>query len=96
MPEIQGDAAQTPQDDPSAFEATHYGPRPSQGRIVLYTDESGLQIPAIIVRVHSPNVINLAAFNDVSSPDGGAVAFFYSVPFHPRGRNFSWCWPPRV
>ena len=63
-------------------------PKPTLGRIVIYTDPNGRQIPAVIAGV---------------SADGGEVVDLHvlspnvlQVPLHPVAKGGTWRWPERV
>ena len=72
---------------------------PSMGRIVIFTDNSGNEFPAIIIRCHSETVVNLVAMKDQDCE----CRFFSSVKEGEQTNTIptsypplSWHWPPRV
>lgn len=95
-----------PQAQVEAGPQTRTTPKPSLGRIVLYTFPKGVdheftkqagqssQVPAIVVGVWSDTCVNLRVFTDGSQP----LPCITSVSLkgeHSGDGNF-WEWPPRV
>lgn len=67
-------------------------PEPSIGRIVRYNLKQGIQVPAIVTRVHSSDMVNLRVFYD--SPPLDNEEFRSSIP---KGTaSGTWSWPPRA
>lgn len=88
---------------PAHLSARAYGPPVTRGRVVMYTSADGEEFAALVTRVHSENVVDLAVFVDrpMRTRDGeevprGTVHFAFMVGFdHDRGPG-TWRWPERV
>ncbi|MDB5094462.1 MAG: hypothetical protein JWO85_2563 [Candidatus Eremiobacteraeota bacterium] len=76
---------------------------PTVGRIVHFVLPDGQVRPAIIVRVWSPEMVNLRVFLDGTNdaPDGGYLQREWATSVHYREYavgNYApgtWFWPPR-
>jgi len=91
--EVEPDAAASPAGD---------GPRPSLGRIVLFTLGEGEDavnsariFPAVITMVHGGGLVNLRVFCDAEPGMRGERRTSVEQADRP-GEPCTWCWPPRA
>jgi hypothetical protein len=69
--------------------------KPSIGRIVIFTTETGTKCPAIITRVWSDTCVNLRLFldHDQHRSDELQGETPTSVTLDPNGGKRTWSWP---
>lgn len=77
-------------------------PKPSIGRIVLFKSKEpndlgngAEEVPAIITRVWSEQMVNLTVFRDNAAPIT-KTSVGYADDLDASGNYFAWRWPPRV
>lgn len=70
--------------------------KPTVGRIVIYTYDDGVELPAMVTKVVDDERVHLDVFGTFHTPGTKARVILNATEAKTPGERDAWHWPPRA